>query len=132
MQVHDLPAGYMSLSVGQQLGDWLGEFTEYDENNNVGLWRTFMHIRVLLDVRKPLKKAKKVRPPGGEWHVVRFRYERLGNFCFLCGMLGHTEQFYNKLFSLEKDDKSRNWVPELRADHHRGGSKGGSQWLRDS
>lgn len=121
-----MPAGFMSPIIGQHLGNFIGEFEEYDDNNNAGIWRTFMRIKVKLDVRKPLKKEKKVRHTGGDWKTVRFKYERLGNFCFLCGILGHTDQFCSKIFSLENDDGSRGWGPELRADQRRGGNAGGS------
>ncbi|MCI78824.1 hypothetical protein A2U01_0100095, partial [Trifolium medium] len=50
-----------------------------------------MRIHVRLDVRIPIRKELKVKNQGGEWHVVQLRYEKLGNFCFLCGVLGHTQ-----------------------------------------
>ena len=41
VQVFDLPFGYMSKSVGKQLGDYIGSFLEYDSNNSCeyhGFW----------------------------------------------------------------------------------------------
>lgn len=75
VQIHDLPAGFMTPVIGKHLRNYIGSLMEYDENNNVGVWRTFMRIKVRLDVRVPLKKEKKVKKPGGDWRVVKFRYE---------------------------------------------------------
>ena len=51
IQVYDILVGFMSLNVGKQLDNFIGKFVDYDINNNAGLWRNFMCIRVLLDVR---------------------------------------------------------------------------------
>ncbi|MCI43386.1 hypothetical protein A2U01_0064623 [Trifolium medium] len=59
-----------------------------------------MRIRVRLDVRIPIKKELKVQKLGGEWHVVQLQYEKLGNFCFLCGVLGHAQRFCDKLYGI--------------------------------
>lgn len=47
-QVHDLPIGFMSETVGKGLGDFIGEFLEYDTNNSSNFWRQYMRIRVLI------------------------------------------------------------------------------------
>ena len=65
VQVYELPADFMSIGVGKQLGNYVGRFMEYDANNNLGLWRNYMRIRVLLDVRLPLKRRKKIRMEDG-------------------------------------------------------------------
>lgn len=46
VQVHDLPARFMTQIVGEHLGNYIGEFMECDPNNNTGVWRTYMRIRV--------------------------------------------------------------------------------------
>lgn len=60
MQIFDLPMGFMSEEVGKQLGIFFGEFLEYDHKNNTSIWRKCMRIKVRLDVRKPLKRKKKI------------------------------------------------------------------------
>ncbi|KAA3467263.1 nucleolin-like [Gossypium australe] len=47
----------------------------------------------LLDVRKPLKRRKKVMLSETTVSYAKFRYEKLTLFCFLCGCLGHGENF---------------------------------------
>ncbi|KAL0439101.1 UNVERIFIED_CONTAM: hypothetical protein Slati_2393100 [Sesamum latifolium] len=56
-------------------------------------------MRVGLNVNKPLKRAMKVRSTSGEELLVRFTYERLPNFCYLCGLLGHIDRYCQLRFS---------------------------------
>ncbi|WJZ96536.1 hypothetical protein VitviT2T_015213 [Vitis vinifera] len=121
--------GSMSLNVGKQLGNFIGKFVDYDINNNAGLWRNFMRIKVLLDVRQPLKRWKKIQKPQGEWPLVHFKYERLSTFCYLCAMLGHSEKFCDKIFFITDGDIKREWSSNLRVPVRRGSEYGGEQWL---
>jgi len=123
IQIHDIPIGLMSEKVGKDIGNFIGEFLEYDAKNNSNHLRSYMRIRVLLDVTKPLKRQKKIKKPGGDSGYIRFKYERLGNYCYFCGMLGHIEDFCEKLYDLQEDDGTRLWGPELHADKQR--SSGG-------
>jgi len=89
-----------------------------------------MRIHVLLDVMKPLKRMKKIKWPGGESNVIKFKYERLGNFSYFCGMLGHIEDYCEKLYSVDSDDGTRFWGPERRVEKKRNNGDGASR-LRD-
>jgi 14-3-3 protein epsilon len=129
IQIHNLPSGYMSLKVGEKVGNYIGEFLEYDEKNDNFSWRKHMRIRVLVDIRLPLKKSKSIKKPGGESKIVNFKYERLGTFCYVCGLLGHSENRCPKLFDMATNDVVRGWSPELRADTGRK-QAGESKWLR--
>lgn len=66
VQIFNLPFCFMSDMVGKNMGNYIGEFLEYDENNDSGLWRAYMRIRVRIDVTKPLKKDRRVRKAGGD------------------------------------------------------------------
>ncbi|KAK6143054.1 hypothetical protein DH2020_023402 [Rehmannia glutinosa] len=91
IQIYDLPVGYMRENVGKQLENFVGNFLEYDGNNNSAIWRTYMRIMVEIDVRIPLKRFKKIRCQAGDWTIIKFKYGRLGVFCFICGLMGHGE-----------------------------------------
>lgn len=88
VQDHNLPLGFMTIAVGMYLGNYIGSFMEYDKSNNADLWKKYMRIIVLIDVRVPLKKEREVKIQGGEWSTMSFKYERLRVFCYLCGLLG--------------------------------------------
>jgi 14-3-3 protein epsilon len=131
VQVHDLPMGFMKEKVGIKLANYIGVFVEYDKNNNSSFWRQHMRIRVKIDVRNPLKKETKVKDKEGAWCTVKFKYEKLGVFCFVCGIMGHGENKCEILFAKEQDDGVREWSAELRADLRRQGGRITSWWLRE-
>jgi hypothetical protein len=85
-----------------------------------------------VDIRLPLKRYKKIKKPGGESRIVKFKYERLGTFCYICGLLGHSDIKCPKLFDIaDITTVTREWRPELRADTGR--KQGGdSRWLRQA
>lgn len=91
IQIYDLPMGFMMEAVGKQLGNFFGEFLEYDTKNNASIWREYMRVRIRIDVRKPLKPKKKIVKKDGTEFTVTCKYERLGEFCFSCGMVTHTD-----------------------------------------
>ncbi|KAJ8443328.1 hypothetical protein Cgig2_015809 [Carnegiea gigantea] len=64
-----------------------------------------------IDISKPLKRGQKVMV-GGKPMLVDFRYVKLPNFCYLCGMLGHVTKgcgYYN-LDVLEYEYQYGNWL----------------------
>lgn len=128
VQIHELSIGFMCQTVGVLLGNFIGEFLEYDSKNNTGVWRTFMRVKVRIDVRVLLKKEKKVKKPSGEWKVVYFNYEKLGVFCFVCGLTGHTNEHCEKLLDVSCDDGVRRWGLELRVETRRQGGAGSNRW----
>jgi 14-3-3 protein epsilon len=131
VQVHDLPMGFMKEKVGTKLANYIGVLLEYDKNNNLSFWRQYMRIRVKIDVRMPLKKDAKVMDMEGKWCTVKFKYEKLGTFCFVCGVMGHGENKCEVRFSMEQDDGTREWSAEIRADSRRQGGRIASRWLKE-
>jgi hypothetical protein len=102
---------------------------EYDKNNNSSFWRQYMRLRVKMDVRVPLKKDAKVKDRNGNWCTVRFKYEKLGIFCFVCGVMGHAENRCEIRFAMESDDGIREWSNDLRAEPRRVAGRPASRWL---
>lgn len=131
IQIHNLPNAFMSEAVGRQLGNFFGEFVFYDPKNNSSIWRESMRLKIRLDVRKPLKRKKKIKRKNGSEFVVSCKYERLGDFCFSCGLVTHTERFCRRSLDARKEEGSQEWGPWLRAVNKRGAGQGDSKWLRE-
>lgn len=130
IQIHDLPAGYITENIGKQLGNFIGRFLEYDASNSTTTWRQYMRIRVAIDVSKPLKRGKRIKKPDGTSFVTCFKYERLHIFCFLCGRVGHSERFCDDLFSTDTTNMVREWGVWLKAEDRRGPTLSGDKWIR--
>lgn len=131
IEIYNLPVGFMSEAVGKQLGNFFGRFISYDPSNNSSIWREYMRIHIALDVRCPLQRKKKIVRRNKAEVVVNCKYEKLADFCFLCGLLSHTERFCKKKFDGDSEQMSREWGNWLRAPARRGGGQERSKWLRD-
>lgn len=60
-----------------------------DVEDNGVQWGKYLRVKVSIDVTKRLIRAKKVSIEGEEIIWVLFKYERLLNFCYFCGLLCH-------------------------------------------
>lgn len=65
IQVHNLPFGFMPKKVAKVIGNFVGEFVAVDQRNFEGIWKSFMRVRVFVNVATPLKKRMKMKKPGG-------------------------------------------------------------------
>ncbi|MBA0698767.1 hypothetical protein Goari_000459 [Gossypium aridum] len=129
VQIHDVPIGFVSENLAIQMGNFIGEFMEYDGSNMGKEGRNFMRIRVRLDIRRPLKRKKQIKCHG-KCSYVRFRYERLSLFCFFCGRLGHSDSFCEARMELGMEAKEMGWDLSLRAQSRRAQTMT-SVWLRE-
>lgn len=107
IQLYGVPSGLMTEAAGIQLGNFFGSFISYDPNNNSSIWHESMRIKISVDVRHPLKRKKKICRKNGTECIVQCKYERLGDFCFVCGLVTHTERFCDKKLSLSIIDGVR-------------------------
>lgn len=87
VRVYDLPLKLRSEGIAKKLGNSMGMFEEMDlkEINRMG---KFLRLRASINLTKPLKRGSKLHFQGKDiW--VDYKYERLPNFCFACGRIGH-------------------------------------------
>ena len=59
------------------IGNHIGEFCESDPKNFDGLAKTFMCLKVLMDISKPIVRKMKIKIDGGCWSWIQSKYERL-------------------------------------------------------
>ncbi|KAL0449574.1 UNVERIFIED_CONTAM: hypothetical protein Slati_1513800 [Sesamum latifolium] len=93
VHVHDLPLSKMNLGIATYIGNRLGRFKDMDMDDLGSTWGATLRMRVSVDVNLHLKRVLKIRTPSGDDHMVSFTYERLTNFCYLCGRLGHISKY---------------------------------------
>lgn len=91
MQIHNLPLAAMSQEVGLQVGRRLGVVHEVDVDREGLGWGRCLWVRVDIELSKPLMRGKMLSI-GGKKTWLPFKYERLQNFCFKCGIVEHVEK----------------------------------------
>ena len=82
------------IMVGWAIGSKLGEVLEVNVSESGVQRARCLHVRVRIDVTKRLVRGKKITIEGGEGRWVQFKYERLPNFWYRCGLLSHTLKDY--------------------------------------
>ncbi|GLT34776.1 hypothetical protein SLA2020_092730 [Shorea laevis] len=91
VQVHGLPKGCMTLENVQLIGSLFPRLISWDQSTLGGL-ESFLRLRVEIDVHTPLLPGFQFKQQGEEVLIAGFKYEKLVDFCYRCGMLGHTQK----------------------------------------
>lgn len=123
VQIHDLQVGFRSERVIQDIGNYVGTFIKNDTNNYNGVWRDYFRVRVRINIEVPLRRKMKLKRKEGEWVWVTFKYEHAPTFCFICGIIGHSERFCPKLVQQVGDVTERMYGTWMRAAPRRGSAK---------
>ncbi|GMP35408.1 hypothetical protein CsSME_00007851 [Camellia sinensis var. sinensis] len=75
--------------------------------------RSFLRFRVAINLQEPLPKGIWLkRPQGGSAIWVFFKYERLSDFCYDCGRIGHDNKICK--FVSKEQGQASGYGPELR------------------
>ncbi|KAL0375750.1 UNVERIFIED_CONTAM: hypothetical protein Scaly_0692600, partial [Sesamum calycinum] len=101
---HGLPLSKMSEAMAKFIDNQLGRFVDVDLDRAGRVWGSSMRIRVSMEVSKPLKRVLKLHTTLGDEQLLSFTYERLPNFCYLCGCLGHLSKFCELRFAEDFTD----------------------------
>jgi hypothetical protein len=76
--------------MGEVLGGKIGRVLKIDTDRNGHVRDSFIRVRVLLEISKPIRRGISVqlgKAAGKTW--CELKYERLPLFCFHCGLIGH-------------------------------------------
>lgn len=83
--------GMMNIFYKEELGRAIGEVIELDDG--IG-WGPYLKVKVWMNISNPILKGKLINFAGTQkW--LTFRYERLPNFCFKCGVIKHPRGLVN-------------------------------------
>lgn len=130
VQVHDLKTGFMSEKLLTGIGNYIGSFLSSCPTNFTGVWRDYMRIRVTINLNAPLKRRMKIKMTGNEWYWINFKYENVPTFCFICGIIGHSERFCGRLFDVPETDIVKPYGSWMRASFKGHVKPIGAKWLR--
>lgn len=83
----------MNVKNAVKLAEQVGEIVEVENPMvNGALLRTFMRVKVNVNITQPLITGCWVPRNDLPNSWILFRYERLQDFCFTCGLMGHDQR----------------------------------------
>ena len=90
LQINSLPVYAMTKAMRQFLGNQTRYVLEVETDDQGKFISHFLRVRIRFDVRSPLKQGSKIRL-GTDRQVtwVDLWYEKLPEFCFICGHISH-------------------------------------------
>lgn len=95
VQLHNILLGMMNTIYGEDLGKNIGEVIELDVDKDGIGWSPYVLIRVQVNMSKPLAWVKLINFMGKQsW--ISFKYERVSNFCFNCGIIKYPSSVCSK------------------------------------
>lgn len=91
MRLLDVPFGKRIEKMAMEIGEVLGGFMELDKYDPLS-WEKFMRIRVMIDLKKPLRRGVKIGGVGAAVKWTDIKYERLTDFYYYYGRIGHVDR----------------------------------------
>lgn len=88
VQLHDLPFTGMNKTIGERLGVAMGDMLAVDVDAGGMAWRSFLRVKVLVDITKPLLRGWVINI-GEQRFWIPFKYEWLPLLCFHFGLIKH-------------------------------------------
>ena len=115
VQFHGLPIEAFERGNAVILGEQAGEVLMYeDPKADDKINRSFIRVRCLINLDNPLESGFWAPREEKEPTWVSLKYERLQNFCYHCGRIGHDEKVCkNKIHdeqASEKDEEFGHWI----------------------
>lgn len=129
VQVYDIPRGFLSENILKSVGSSIGTYIKSDPSTFVGGWKPYVRIRVSINISKPLKRKLKIKREGNDWSWLNFKYEKLGTFCFVCGIIGHAERDCNVVYAHPEKIVEKAYGTWLRAPNKNMRNNTGARWL---
>ena len=88
VQVHGLPMNRLNERIAYGIGKSIGEVSSASQTGEL-IGGNFLRVRVGINVRRPLSRGRKVMLGDGREVWVNFKYEKMPNFCYWCGLVSH-------------------------------------------
>ena len=108
VQIHGLSLGLMIEKIGTVLGELIGDVEEIDAKSGQMAWGRYLRVRISINISKPLKRGSKIIVARGETVFAIFKYERLLDFCYICGRLDHWESKCDMVVRMRKIEAKQN------------------------
>ncbi|RYR17604.1 hypothetical protein Ahy_B03g062307 [Arachis hypogaea] len=105
IQVHALPLEKLNKNIAEKIGASLGRVLEVEDPYVDGnLLRKFLRVRVEVNSLEPLKTGFWFRRSDGSYSRASFKYERLCDYCYNCGRIGHDKRGCREVIAMDSEN----------------------------
>lgn len=93
IQIHGMPLELLSKDNATRAGSRIGEVLEVEDPfQGTSIIRSFLRVRILLNVKNPLIVGFWIPRQQHTKVWIQVKYEKLMDFCYNCGRLGHDQK----------------------------------------
>ncbi|KAL0405584.1 UNVERIFIED_CONTAM: hypothetical protein Slati_3872300, partial [Sesamum latifolium] len=93
VHIHDIPINLRTDQVFISVGNKICQYVEVLSKEGNLTWNSSVRVRININVNKALKQQIRIRLDISAEVTLRLTYERLPNFCYICGRIGHISKF---------------------------------------
>ncbi|KAK3031962.1 hypothetical protein RJ639_037123 [Escallonia herrerae] len=122
VRIYGLPPNKMTKKNAIIIGNRIGSLLEIEESKNGRIGeKGFMRLKVNINIEAAFPRgfALKREKENDTW--IQFRYEKLPDFCFGCGHLGHVQKWCHRpkdpISNKEIAGEPRPYNPSIRASY---------------
>ncbi|XP_052296966.1 uncharacterized protein LOC127902189 [Citrus sinensis] len=132
VQLHNVPLMCMDKYAIQKLGSLIGKVEEVDTDEGGECIGPIFRTRISVNVTKPLKKIIFLQQEDGAKTPIGIQYERLPDFCFCCGLVGHQYRECLKYKGQPKENLAYGvWFKALTVAEWSRKNRGKGKWSRE-
>ncbi|RYQ82719.1 hypothetical protein Ahy_B10g101285 [Arachis hypogaea] len=117
VQIHALPLEKLNKSNAEKIGTSLGKLIEVEDPYvDRNLLRNFLRVKVEVNALEQLKTGFQYKRNNSRYSWASFKYERLYDYCYNCGRIGHDRRSCRKekAMAIDKSNLLR-YGPDLSA-----------------
>ena len=89
VQLHNVPLMCMDSSTIREIGSKIGKVEDVATDATGDCFGAYVRVRISIDITKRLKKIIKIQQEDGREIPIGVIYEKLPDYCFCCGIIGH-------------------------------------------
>ncbi|KAG8489184.1 hypothetical protein CXB51_017232 [Gossypium anomalum] len=90
LRVFNISLELMDRQTALDVGKVIGKSVVIDWKDRNGGWTEFIRLKMKINISKPLRRIVKLVDRNKAEIICALKYERLPDFCYSCGLIGHT------------------------------------------
>ncbi|KAM0931051.1 hypothetical protein ACQ4PT_000556 [Festuca glaucescens] len=109
-QIHSIPELYRRQGVVDQLAQRIGKVKSVEMSHQLWFEGDYVRVRASIEVAKPLIRFVPLNLAGTERKLLHVKYEKIGYFCDVCGIMGHDMEECGDGMHSEKEIQYGKWM----------------------